>query len=143
MPGMLICDISIFNRYGKLKLDELLRPWGADWRELVAILVIAQVPGIPQSRLVPFLQTDKANVTKLLGKMEEKGWIVRSEDSRDHRNKHCHLTSQGTGLVPELERALQHWESVCYQGLEAEEIEAFKRISGKIGKNLLNEWMGD
>lgn len=142
MPGMLICDISIFNRYGKMKLDELIRPLNVDWRELVVILVLAQAPGISQSRLVPFLQTDKANVTKLLGKMEDKGWIVRSEDPRDLRNKRCGLTDQGSGLVPELELALQRWESVCYQGLEEEEIETFRRIGGKIGKNLLSDWNG-
>ena len=35
---MFICDISIFNKYGKQKLDKMLSPMKIDWRELVVML---------------------------------------------------------------------------------------------------------
>ena len=40
---MFICDISVFNKFGKQKLDEMLIPFDIDWRTLVVILVSEQV----------------------------------------------------------------------------------------------------
>jgi DNA-binding MarR family transcriptional regulator len=112
---MFICDISVFNKYGKQRLDELLSPLHLDWRELVVMLVIEQVPAIPQTRLIPFLQTDKANVTKLLQAMEQKKLIWRESDGAAQRNKVCHLTDQGHNLIPQLHDVLQSWEPASFR----------------------------
>jgi DNA-binding MarR family transcriptional regulator len=137
---MFICDISVFNKYGKQKLDEMLYPMGLQWRELVIMLVIEQVPGIPQTRLIPFLQTDKANVTKLLQAMEQRGLIVRNADGDDQRNKVCHLTDQGASMTPKLNQILDLWESACFQGIDRDELTEYKRINEIITRNIVNEW---
>ena len=136
---MFICFISIFNKYGKLKLDGLLRPLNMDWRELVVMLVIEQVPGISQTRLVPFVQTDKANVTKLLQQMEQKGLIRREADRGDQRAKVCCLTGQGETLLPRLHEILNDWEDACFQGVSREDRQAFARIGEIITGNLMEE----
>ncbi len=137
---MFICDISVYNKYGKQRLDELLRPLESDWRELVVMLVIDQVPGISQTRLLPFLQTDKANVTKLLQSMEQKGLITREPDQEDQRNKVCHLTDKGAEQIPRLQEQLKRWESACFRGISQREREQYRRIGDQITQNLINEW---
>jgi DNA-binding MarR family transcriptional regulator len=137
---MFICDISVFNKFGKQKLDEMLCPLKIDWRELVVILVIEQVPGITQARLIPFLQTDKANVTKLLQLMEKKGLIRRETDESDQRNKVCLLTNQGNALTPKLHEVLNLWEEACFHGITKDELLQFRRINEIITKNLVKEW---
>jgi DNA-binding MarR family transcriptional regulator len=104
------------------------------------MLVIEQVPGIPQTRLIPFLQTDKANVTKLLQTMEKRGLIVRNADGDDQRNKVCQLTDQGASMTPKLNQILDLWESTCFQGIDRDELIEFKRINEIITRNLVNEW---
>ena len=86
---MFICDISVFNRYGKRQLDDRLKSLDMDWQALVAILVIDQVPGITQQRLKPFLQTDKANVSKLLTKLADRNLLVREKSATDLRHNGC------------------------------------------------------
>ena len=71
---MFICDISVFNKYGKQRLDEMLSSLQIDWRGLVIMLVLEQVPGISQTRLSPFLQTDKANLT--LPRLKPVGFLL-------------------------------------------------------------------
>jgi len=134
-----ICFISVFNKYGKLKLDGLLRHLNMDWRELVVMLVIEQVPGISQTRLVPFVQTDKANVTKLLQQMEQKGLIRREADRGDQRAKVCCLPGQGETLLPQLHEILNDWEDACFQGVSREDRQAFARICEIITGNLMEE----
>lgn len=137
---MFICDISVFNKYGKQRLDELLSPLHLDWRELVVMLVIEQVPAIPQTRLIPFLQTDKANVTKQLQAMEQKGLIWRESDGTDQRNKLCHLTDQGNKLVPQLNNVLHSWEAACFRGIDPEALSQYRKINEMISHNLMDEW---
>lgn len=134
---MFICDISIFNKYGKQKLDEKLCPLNLNWRELVVILVIEQVPGVTQTCLSPFLQTDKANVTKLLQAMEIKGLIKREPCDEDQRNKVCHLTDQGNELTDQLHKILDSWEAACFQGIDKNDLIQFQRISEIITQNLI------
>ncbi len=133
---MLICEISALNKYGKQLLDSMLAGLSVDWRELVVMLVIEKVPGISQTRLIPFLQTDKANVTKALQAMERKGLIGRETDPNDQRNKVCRLTVPGAALTPRLHEILSGWEAACFKGLSPEDLSAFHRISGVIIKNL-------
>ena len=137
---MFICDISVFNKYGKQKLDESLRPMNMDWHELVVLMVLEQLPGISQSRLVPFLQTDKANVTKILQIMEKKGLLFRETDPSDQRNKVCKLTEEGMGFLPSVHQAMSDWEKLCYQGISEEELALFRKVGKTITKNLVGEW---
>ncbi len=134
---MFICDISVFNRNGKMRLDEMLAPLHVDWRELVVILVIEQVSGISQSRIIPFLQTDKANVTKILRSMEEKGLLLRTVEKDDRRNKDCHLTPMGAALAPKLRETLDRWEDECFRGVEAGDRDAFRKVSEQVLRNLM------
>lgn len=69
---MFICDISVLNKYGKQKIDDMLIKYNIDWRIMVVILVMDQIPGVSQARLIPFLQTDKGNVTRIIQCMEKK-----------------------------------------------------------------------
>lgn len=137
---MFICDISIFNRYGKQRLDEMLSVLEIDWRVLVAILVINQMPGITQSYLSRFLQTDKANVTKLLQQMEQKEWIRREADLEDHRTKKCTLLQGGIALVPKLQSIMQTWEERCFQGFDRATLDQYRELNRRISQNLMNPW---
>ncbi|QSX08429.1 MarR family transcriptional regulator [Alkalibacter rhizosphaerae] len=137
---MFICDISVFNKYGKQMLDEKLQSLNMDWHEMVVLLVLEQIPGISQTRLVPFLQTDKANVTKILQGMEKKKQIHRELDANDHRNKVCRLTSKGSKLLPLLHDVMKDWESACFQDVTEEELISFQKVTKTITKNLMNEF---
>lgn len=136
---MFICDISVYNRYGKMKLDDMLKPLCVDWRDLVIVLVIEQVPGISQARLIPFLQTDKANVTKLLNDMEKRDLIRRQPDPVDRRNKTCYLTDKGADIAPELHKILITWENLCFRDIDRDDRKYFAEISEKIIRNLMEE----
>lgn len=137
---MFICDISILNKYGKHQLDEMLRPMELDWRGLVVMLVTEQVPGISQTRLSSFLQTDKANISKLLTEMENKSLIQREAAGEDQRNKIINLADHGKSQLPQLHDTLDRWEAACFFGIEPDEILQFQRISERITHNLINEW---
>ena len=134
-----ICDISVFNKYGKLKLDSLLHPLNMDWHDLVAMLIIEQMPGISQTRLVPFMQTDKANVTKMLQLLEQKDLIRREPDRGDHRVKVSSLTDHGKAMLPQLHEIMNAWENTCFQGISQKDRKVYERVAKIITDNLMED----
>lgn len=134
---MFICDISVFNRYGKQKLDEQLEVLNLKWHDLVLLLVVEQISGIEQARLIPFLQTDKANVTKLIQRLEQNNYIYRETNKTDKRNKNVFLTKEGKKLVPKLYEIMNIWEDACFSEIEKSELELYKKISSKIITNIM------
>lgn len=136
---MLICDISLINKKGKEELNKMLVDKSLDWRDLVAILVIDYFKSVSQLRLIPYLQTDKGNVTKILKILEEKDLIFREENEKDRREKFIYLTESGKKIVPWLKNIMNEWENQFYEVLTKEEIETYNRLSRKIINNLYKE----
>lgn len=137
---MLICDISILDKYGKEKLDGMLMEHSIDWRIMVVLLVTERVFGISQASVTPFLQTDKGNVTRILQSIEKSGFIHREADIKDQRKKLCYLLEKGLKLLSALKRVLKNWEDECLSGLTDNEIDLFRKINKTISNNLIGEW---
>lgn len=136
---MFICDISIWDHYGKQLLDKRLLSFGLDWREMIILLVIERESGLLQTRLIPFLQTDKANVTKVLQSMEAKGLIIRTQDPADHRSKRCHHTDSGRALLPELHRVMKSWTAECFEGISVDELDVYRQVGDKLSENMVKK----
>lgn len=137
---MFICDISILNKYAKEKIDHMLIKYNIDWRIMVVLLVAEQIPGVSQSRLTPFMQTDKGNITRIIKDMETRGMIYRKTDTKDQRNKLCYLTDEGIKLLPEIKKIQENWEEECLTGLTKEEKMLYNKINKTISKNLVGKW---
>ncbi len=137
---MLFCDISIQHRYGKNKLDEMLFKYGLDWSRMTVILVVSEVPGIEQNKLIPFLQTDKANVSKLLKKMVNENLIILNHNAIDKRINKCYLTEKGNEFVPKMNEILSAWESILFSGIKEDELQVYLKVSQKVSNNLLPNW---
>ncbi len=133
---MLLCNISIMNRYGKNKLDELLIPFNLDWYQFAAIWLIDGIPGISQNDMIPFLQTDKGNVSKIIKKLIEEELVYTHKSEDDNRKKGCYLTLKGKDLVPTLKRVMSDWEDILYKNISKEELEIFDKVSSQISVNL-------
>lgn len=134
---MLICNINILNKNGKQLLDEELKQYGFNWREMVVLLVLEQAPGSIAMFLGKFLQTDKANLTKLLHELESKNLIYKENSVTDKRSKALFLTKEGTKKLPNLKAAIQNWEQKVYKGLSPEELVEYERLNSIIMNNLI------
>lgn len=136
---MLICNISILNRYAKGQLDQKLSSHGFHWRSMAVLNIIEAVPGMSQNRIGMFLQTDKANVTKLIHQMEDDGFIYRENDTHDRRQKRVYLSEKGQEALPMLKKIMKEWENEIYRPFTAEERKTFEELHGKISKHLLEQ----
>lgn len=133
--SLLICDLSMLHKYGKQALDSHLSDLGFNWQEMAVMMALQSDPSTDQTLLSRLLQTDKGNITKLLGRMEEKKLIARTADPEDSRRKIILLTQSGAALLPSLHEAMGRWEQACFRGLTPRQIKDFAQICGLIIAN--------
>ncbi len=82
------------------RLTLRLEPLGVRYVEASILMVIAENPGISQSALSRMLDIKRANMTPLAARLEERGFIERSQS--DGRTFGLCLTAQGSALAKDI-----------------------------------------
>lgn len=102
--------------------DRILRPLGltdSQFNVLMLLKYQTESGSLNQTRLGNMLLVNRSNVTGLIDRMEQAGWVVRESEKRDRRVKQVRLTKAGRQL---LDRA----EQVYFERVE-EIMSAFNR----------------
>ena len=93
---------------------------GITFEMLQIMSCLWQEQGISQQILAERVAKDKACLTNLMQNLERKGYVYRTEDPADRRNKLVYLTDKGEAfhqwLAPQLELYYQRLQ--CELGLE-------------------------
>lgn len=136
---MLICSISIFNKKGKELLSEMLSEKNFSWQDMVILMVLDQSPGSSAKLLGSFCQTDKANVTKLIARLESEDYIFKKDHPSDKRIKELYLTEKGKDLMPWLYETMEAWEKSIFKDLTEEELKTYHQLNNRILSDLMGE----
>ena len=100
-----------------------------EWRVLATL---AGGDPCPVGRLASIALAQQSTVTKLLGRLEAEGRIVRSEGATDRRQSLVRITPKGLeGLAPLLARAKRHERAVVGR-LDRREVASLKSALRKL-----------
>lgn len=75
--------------------------------EVRALSFIGRHPGATQKELVAHSGADKAQVARMLGLLQEKGWLERQPNAEDKRSRCLALSPQGSALYKTLGESRQ------------------------------------
>lgn len=78
---------------------------------------------------------DRATLTGILSRMEEKGLITRSCEPGNRRSLHVYLTDKGKGYIPHIESIFKKYESSAFDSISPSERSEFIHTLTKILKN--------
>ena len=95
-----------------------------------------QEEGIHQAELAQRAAKDRHNMTRILNLMEKNGLITRKPDKEDKRRFNIYLTPKGRDMRPGLTDVVTAYLKDCLLGLNADDIQALKRIHMKILDNM-------
>lgn len=99
-------------------LDQRCAPLGLTSQQ--AGLLIYVFAGLTSGRqLAEALGTDSAGVTRLLDRLEAKGYLERSPDRSDRRANAIALTEAGRDLIPELPGLFEDVAAAMLRGVDA------------------------
>lgn len=69
--------------------------------EFTILMLVKRNAGVTQKQLSQTLAVSAANITLLLDRLVDKGWIERMRSEDDRRVQHIHLTAVGAQLAEE------------------------------------------
>ncbi|MEZ4660931.1 MAG: MarR family transcriptional regulator [Caldilineaceae bacterium] len=75
--------------------------------EAHALLEIARADGISQNELTVSLNLAKSTVSRLISKVEKRGWVLRQQNTQDRRAYQLFLTAKGSEIARQLAQARQ------------------------------------
>ena len=91
---------------------------------------------ISQTELVEKTLKDKTRVTRLLSGLIDKSYVKKEIDEADRRNYIVYLTEEGKALKISIIPIVIELMKQAAEGIQQEDIDATKRVLGKVFKNL-------
>lgn len=132
-PFTMYMDYILLN-YNNF-LNEHLKEDNLTAREFLYLFNISYNNNISQKELANLMYVSEANVTKIVKKLEEKGYISREKDNENKCRNHLSLTKEGVQKVINLVKLTIEWETRISNMYNANEINEFKDMLYKIAEN--------
>ena len=87
-----------------------------------------------QQQIADITRKNKASLTSLIGNMEKRGLVMRTEDSADRRNKIISLTSNGKETLNIVRPVMKKLFEELYKDISKEEIEVMNKAILKMSE---------
>lgn len=108
-------------------LSQVLEPEGVTLQQynVLRILRGAGDDGLPTLSVAERMIERTPGVTRLIDRMERKGWVRRQRCTEDRRRVWCRITDEGLGLLERLDQPVDTVDEVLAAALDDEELERF------------------
>ena len=88
--------------------------------------------GLPTLAIAERMVERTPGVTRLIDRMEGKGWVVRKRCTADRRRVWCRITEQGLALLARLDAPFTEVDSTLCEVLDGEEIAELLSYLGRL-----------
>ena len=105
--------------------------------QFVLLNKLAHRNGCTQGELVNATFNDRANISRIVVGLEEKGFVERVDDAHDGRSVRVFLTRWGRAVLHTIGEQVPRSRARIYAGLDADDLAELKRICGILEANVL------
>jgi DNA-binding MarR family transcriptional regulator len=112
-----------------------MSPIGLKPRETHALLRLRDDGAMSQQALGAAVDMDASNLVALLNDLEADGLISRRRDAEDRRRHVVEISTHGTKLVGEVERAAAEVEGRFFAALEEDERVTLQRLLARVARS--------
>lgn len=116
--------------------EKLLNPYDLTAEQFHLLKNISSNKALSQNQLCEIVQKSAANVTRILDRLEKKGFIKREKNPADRRSIHLFLTIRGNELVDEVSSLFEAFSKLLTEGISDQEQALLAQILHKIQDNL-------
>lgn len=110
--GLLIHDVG---RLLRVLYDRQMASIGLTRSQWWLLTYLYFKDGINQKDLASLMDMEKAPLSRLLDRMEIKGWILRKNETKDRRIKNIYLSESVKPLIGSMRKKLLNIERIYYQ----------------------------
>lgn len=118
-------------------LQERMNDHGVDLtkEQMIVLKKLHDRDGLNQNELAFLTLRNKSSLTRLLGKMQSKNYIIRVQSKEDKRVNHVYLTDLGRETFQRTRPVIKQIMKTIQQNISKEEKEIFINILKKIQFN--------
>ncbi|MGI9113834.1 MAG: MarR family transcriptional regulator [Chthoniobacterales bacterium] len=120
-------------RAWRLKLDQRLKPMGlsqARWRTLLHLSMSPEP--LTQSEIAARLGIEEPTLVSLLHALENEGWVVRKNSSRDRRCKTVHLQRRTHRVIDRISAAAVKLRDDLIRDIPPRELQTCMRVLDQV-----------
>jgi DNA-binding MarR family transcriptional regulator len=108
--------------------DRMLEQIGFGRAHHRAIYFVGRHPSINVGELLAILRITKQSLSRVLGELVRKGYILQRQGTIDRRQRHLELTEQGAALESKLSENQRRRIAAAYRAAGPEAVEGFRRV---------------
>lgn len=124
-------------RTHRQRTDEALSQVGLHVGQEMILFRLWTEEGITQTQLAEYLDVEPPTITKMLGRMEQAGFIERHQDSEDARVSRVYLSPKGRELEKAVNQIWIELEERVLAGLNSTEQMLLRRLLMQMRENLI------
>ena len=134
--GLLIHDVA---RLLRVLYDRQMASIGLTRSQWWLLTYLFFKDGINQSELANLMDMEKAPLSRLLDRMEIKGWVIRKNESKDRRTKNIYLSENVKPLISSMRDKAAAYRSESLSILNDKDINKLKDILQILKKDLTSK----
>ena len=123
--GLLIHDVA---RLLRVLYDRQMASIGLTRSQWWLLTYLFFKDGINQSELGILMDIEKAPLSRLLDRMEKKGWVIRKNESKDRRTKNIYLSESIKPLISSMRDKAAEYRNESLSILTDKELNKLKDI---------------
>lgn len=108
--------------------------------QFIFLTRIYENPGISLRNLSYELKMDKTTITRAIQKLIDSNYVYKQQDVSDKRIWHLYASEKCKQLYSEIITEKNRISSICFSGVEANEVGIFSKIVNTISSNISKEW---
>ena len=123
-------------RFRAILFDAMLKPHDMTMSQGWVLVHLVRENGLRQSELAQRLEVATVTTSKLIDRLEARGYVERRSDPEDRRSNRVYATEQAKSLVKILTRTIFEVDEIAAQGIPEAEIEATLSVLRRMRQNL-------
>lgn len=133
VSGPVFQDVA---RFRGILFDGLLRPHDITMAQSWAVLSLTREAGLRQADLAAKLDIGTVTTSKLIDRLEARGFVERRADPDDRRSKRIYATEKARQVIDIMTETQRHVDAVANEGIDPEELAVTMRVLGQMRQNL-------
>ena len=123
-------------RFRAILFDSMLKPHDMTMSQGWVMVHLVRENGLRQSELAERLEVATVTTSKLIDRLEARGYVERRADPEDRRSNRVYATPQAKSLVKIMTRTIFEVDEIANEGISEAELETTLKVLRKMRNNL-------
>ncbi|ADN37437.1 transcriptional regulator, MarR family [Methanolacinia petrolearia DSM 11571] len=119
---------SIIYRSRNIYLNNSMNTTGLSQGQVFALITLSKENNITQDRIAELFYLDKGTVARAVRKLEDSGYICRTQDPDNRRAHRLSLTEKGEKILPYIKEIANKWDKDVCKGFSPEDLDKFNSL---------------